>query len=207
MENQFMIKNGLRTLQTWNKIVHSKKLDKKIEIIETEHFSDEIDEFLERLLDDYKFMFIRTSDYLNWKYSSPGNGKYTKLIAKKGKDIVGYIVLRANSYNKDYPIGYIVDLATEPNHNSVASELICRAIEYFDKKGVNIINCLTVDKHPYIKLLKGFGFINSRISVNLYTSQERPACIEALKETDIDPSRILVSWGDHDVLPVGIKHH
>jgi hypothetical protein len=193
MENQFLIKNGIRTLKTWNKITHSKKLDKKIDTTETERFNDEIDGFLERLQDQYKFMFIRTPDYLNWKYSSPGTGKYTKFMAQRGKDIVGYVVLRVNSYNKDYPIGYIVDLVTEPNQKRVASELIYRAIEYFDKKNVNIINFLTVDKHPYIKVLKGFGFINSRISVNLYTSQDRPECIETLEETDIDPSRILVS--------------
>jgi ribosomal protein S18 acetylase RimI-like enzyme len=150
---------------------------------------------------------VRTIEYLNWKYAYPGIGDFRKFIAREKGMILGYMVLRINRYNPNYPVGYIVDLVTEEGRDDVVSELIDRALLYFEEEDVNIVNFLTVKNQPDIKILKSYGFIDSRIIMNLYTSQIKPKSLETLAKTNVPPKKIMARWGDHDVLPVSLSHY
>ena len=126
--------------------------------------------------------------------------------AVKDGGIIGYSVLRINRYLKEYSIGYIVDLITPPDRIGVADALIQDAVNYFDRDGINIVNFQMIKNHTYLSVLKKHGFLDGRVKFNLFY---RPA-----GETDViqgiemsPPSKLLISWGDHDVLPVGMPSY
>jgi hypothetical protein len=207
MENEMVIRLGVTSLSLWNKMTHSKVSSNNIEISEIVSFNLEVDKLLESIMGNFNFMMVRSAEYLNWKYAYPGLGDFRKFVARDKGIIVGYMVLRINLYNPEYPVGYIVDLVTKEGRDDIISELIDRALLYFEEEDVNIVNFLTVKNRPDIKILKSYGFIDSRIMINIYTSQIRPPSLEKFAETKVPPETILARWGDHDVLPVGLSHY
>jgi hypothetical protein len=65
-----------------------------------------------------------------------------------------------------------------------------------------------VKNHPYIDLFKGFGFIDSRVKINMYIPiKERHQAVEVLSSSGMGPETVHVAWGDFDALPVGTEPH
>ena len=206
VQNQALIKPGIQALKAWSKIKGAPKTESNLTVEYIDKFDIKIDSLLEKIIKEHKFMVIRSSTYLNWRYAYPGLGDYIKLVVKEKDRILGYSVLRINNYNQDYPIGYIVDLITEKGREDAVSVLVSKAVEYFESKDVNIVNCQLVKGHPYIKVLERYGFLDSRIKINLFTTNpEQGLSLEGL--SNADPSQIYISWGDHDALPVGLNPH
>lgn len=199
-KNQGIIKPGLKTLKALNRLLNAPEHHEGLEIHQIERFGEDINNFLEEITTGHSFMIIRSANYLNWRYAYPRIGEYRKYIIKERDRIIGYSVLRINRYNPEYPIGYIVELVTENGREDAAASLVAKAVEYFDKNNVNIVNYLTVKDHPTIKALARYGFLNSRVKINLYTTREQAIKLDEL--ANVNPSRIYLSWGDIDALPV-----
>jgi hypothetical protein len=158
-------------------------------------------------MEKHNYIIYRSADYLNWKFCYPDLGNFKKYIVREDDGIVIYSVLRVNRYNSDYPVGYIVDMLAENGREDVLNALAGEAVKYFDEESVNIVNYMTVKGHPHADLLKNYSFLDSRIRVNMYTSQELDAAFVTFSEANVDPSTIYVSWGDQNVLPVSLGHH
>jgi len=114
--------------------------------------------------------------------------------------IIGYSVLRINRYQSDYPVGYIVDLLTLPDRPDAANELVEDAIKYFDSRKINIINYQVVKGHPYERILKRHGFLDSRIKI--YVFYQPLGNFDGMSKLKSTPEKTFISWGDHDILPV-----
>lgn len=99
-----------------------------------------------------------------------------------------------------------MDLLTLPERQDVAENLIMDAVRYFDSQEVNIINCLVPGGHQNISTLRSYGFLNSRIRLQLfcryYVFGEAKAMIESSSE-----NRVHFSYGDIDSLPTGMPRN
>jgi hypothetical protein len=87
--------------------------------------------------------------------------------AEQDGKIVGYSVLSINRQNKDYPSGQIVDLLTLPDKPDIADSLMDEAIKYFLRNGVNVAGALTVAGHPYSKVFRQWGFVETNAKVHV----------------------------------------
>ena len=102
MRTGFHIVNLLNDVRNFFSYPHSKKKD--LQILEISSYDDRIDEFWHEVNDYYRFIIERTKDYLNWRYCDPRGGEYIVKTAEEDGRILGYSVLRINSYQKTYPV-------------------------------------------------------------------------------------------------------
>lgn len=209
VENPWKVRLGFTTLKLVNKI--RKKFTpthdvRDIDIVEIDEFDDRIDDFWAEISDFYNFIVFRNRDFLNWRYCDPRGGEFIVKEAVDKGAILGYVVVYINSFRRDYPIGYIVDLLSLPERFDVTEALVAEAMSYFVDNGVNIVNFQVVEGHPHQKILESNGFLNSRIEINMFYNPINSD--EELMELDRDtPERVHISWGDHDVLPVTIPKY
>jgi hypothetical protein len=205
MKASFIIKALIKIFKAWNRIKKSKlKNDiEKVKVTEVRKFDSSINDFFSKINGDYDLIIHRNSEYLNWRYSDDRAGNHCVYIAT-GKDgsVLGYIVLIFNSYNANYPVGFITEIITLNKRTDVADILVKKAKKFFFDNGVNLINFLIPAKHPYEGLMRRHGFIYSRININLFYQQFRgPELSELLKTNNPE---IFFSWGDLDTFPTQI---
>jgi N-acetylglutamate synthase-like GNAT family acetyltransferase len=207
MKNPFLVKLGANIVRKWNIVTKSVTPSDDLVVEKVERFDHRVEDFLDSVHDDYHYIVVRDLEYLNWSYSYPGLGDYRKLVAKEDERVLGYAVLRANWYNREYPVGYIVDLMTM-KHRKALVHLIDSAIKYFKKNNVNIVNFLTVKGNPFQDILQGFGFLDSRVKINMYipTKEQHPA-EDILYDRQVGAENVHIVWGDYDALPVVTQHY
>ncbi|OGQ04928.1 MAG: hypothetical protein A2026_08940 [Deltaproteobacteria bacterium RBG_19FT_COMBO_46_12] len=168
-------------------------------VVEMTHFDERMEGFWEEIREHYSFIIERSQDYLNWRYGDPRGGDYLVKSAERDGNILGYMVLRVDRYQQDYPVGYMVDLLTLPNRLDVAMALVGDAVNYFDGHGINMIFCLVIKNHPYEVILKRNGFITKRERVPFFYREY--AEVEELRKRETrSPSRIHFAYGDLDVI-------
>ena len=174
-----------------------KKPQSRIEISEVDKFDGQIDIFWSKIKNDYNFITERSSEYLNWRYCDPRGGGYIIKQAKEDDEIIGYIVLRVNNYDKDYPEGYIVDLCTLQGRLYCAETLIAESMRYFKEQKVNVIYYCIVKGHSYLKLFIKYGFLNftNKIHIN-YTPNKIGGDLEVFKNSSSE--KILFQYNDLD---------
>ena len=205
VKNAWLMKLGFNVAKIINNIRNAIErfepddIDKCIH--EIHRFDDRIDVFWKEVSDHHKFIIERNKNYLNWRYCDPRAGDF---VVKQAEDcegrVLGYCVLRINRYLREYPIGYFIDLLTLPDRLDVAYQLVGEAVRYFDRQDINIVNALMVKHHPYEKVLKSFGFLDSRIKLQLFLSPLEK--VDKLKKLETDPTyKIHFSYGDIDSLP------
>jgi len=139
----------------------SYSLDGNIKISDINRFDDRVNKLWDAVSDSYDLTTERTEKYLNWRYCDARGGGYIVKCAHIKDKILGYIVLRINRPEKNYPVGYIVDMLTLPNRPDVGDALLASTVHFFDSRAINIVHLRLVRGHSYAKLLRKFGFINS----------------------------------------------
>jgi len=166
-KNALIKKIGYKIIKMLNKIwIFNRNINRhnnKIYLYEINNFDNNINVFWESISENYNFIVVRTKDYLNWRYCDPRSGKYIikKATDKEGK-ILGYVVLSIlKSQQEDYPIGCIFDLLALQNRLDVIEALVSDAIYYFSSKNINVIEFFFIKRHPYVKVLKRYGFIDT----------------------------------------------
>lgn len=163
------------------------------------HFDERIEGFWEEVKDHYHFTIERNRDYLNWRYCDPRGGDYLVKVAQRDAKILGYMVLRINRRQPDYPIGYIIDLLTLPSRLDVATALVEDAVSYFNGHHINMTFCMVIKNHPCEAILKRNGFITWRERGTLFY-QEYAELEELRGLGESSPSHIHFAYGDLDVI-------
>ena len=172
-----------------------------LDIVRIDGFDDGINEFWDEASGHYNLIVERRREYLNWRYCDHRTGDFVASQAEENGRILGYSVLRINRYRQDYPVGFIVDLLTLPDRLDAADALAADAVQFFDDNDINIVNYQVVKGHPYEWVLKRHGFVDSRIKAYVFFMPlQEDDLIDKVKQ--IPASKVLISWGDHDVLPV-----
>ncbi len=179
------------------KKLQQKRNEQNYKIHDINKFNESFNDFWDEVKDNYDFIFERTVNYLNWRYCDPRGGKYNIKVAEKDGKYLGYVVLRINRYNKDYPEGYIVDLLTSPKRSDVVQSLIEESKRFFNDENINTIHYWIVNGHPYEELFKRAGFFDSRNVPYLILQN-----ISLKKEWDelqkIPAHRLHYQYGDSD---------
>jgi len=163
-------------------------------------FDDHFDELWRKASSQFNLVVVRDKKYLNWRYIDRPGQEYTIFSAQRGKDLVGYIILKSNVEMFDLMLGLIIDMLTsEDNH--VADLLISQAIEYFREQKVDAIGCVMLKHVPYYKALKKAGFI----SIPKLLSHKEFYFMVCLNSTEIlselvkNPANWFLTWGDYDI--------
>ncbi len=202
-KNGFAIKLGLLTLNDLNRIkgtlasFNGNFPSPNFEIREVERFDESHDAFWAEVRDDYNFIVERDSGYLNWRYRDRRGGDYRVKQVVEGGRVAGFIVLRINSYDGDYPEGYIVDLLTLQGRLDVAEALIREADRWFSDMNVNIVHALVIEGHPYESLFDKYGYIGDPARYHLiYRKLNIGEEINDFIESP--PGKIHFVWGDLD---------
>lgn len=202
VEQEWLRKAGFTALKTLNNVM--KKTGKNrldIEINRIHSFGDDIEVFWEEVSPDFSFILERRKDYLNWRYADPRAGEHIIFAAYGEAKTLGYIVLRINRYIEEYPVGFIVDILTRTRETEIAEKLIGAAVDYFEEREINLVNCLMVKGSLYEKALRENGFLDSRLNIHMfYHPHGVEGEMKALSHTRAD--RVHFTWGDHDSLPL-----
>lgn len=206
MDNSLLFKLGWNTLNVLNKITNRVKptiqMGEPFQVKQIERFDESVNQFWNKIKGNYDFIVERRMEYLNWRYCDPRLFGFKVNIAVDDNDMVlGYIIYKINRYNEDYSIGYIVDLITLNNRLDVQYQLIDTAVRYFKENMVNVINYQLVEGSQQQSVFKRHGFLDSRINIHLFYNKYRE--FKGLDDlTQSSPTKIHISWGDHDALPV-----
>lgn len=210
VDNEFVTRIGFSALKMIGEarnIVRSRgTAGHGIQITNVDRFDERIDAFWDDVKEGYDYIVERRFDYLNWRFGDPRAGQFLIRIAMERDKIIGYSVLRINKYNKEYPVGYIVELLAHPDRLDAAELLAADAVRFFDDNSVNIVIYQVVKGHPYEGVLRDRRFFDSMIPLHMfYSPLIDPPPLEKLR--GCKPERIYVSWGDHDVLPVSMPRY
>ena len=138
-----------------------------VTITEVTKFDDRINIFYDKIKSRHYFLVNKTIDYMNWRYCDKRGGNLKVWIAEKNDEIVGYLVLKTNNINADYPEGYIMDFLALNDRNDVADNLVKFAVDYFDDREINVIWAEVIGGHPYERILGKYGLIDTQKKSNL----------------------------------------
>lgn len=194
-------KYGLYILKIPNRFKSMKKVSNKLsydfKITKIDRFDEKIDEFWSQVRPQYKFVVERDRDYLNWRYCDPRGGNYVIKVAEAENKTLGYTVLRINRYDKEYPVGYIVDLLAPPDRPNVVSELAKAAVEFFDNENINEIQVNVLKGSAVESLFHGMGFINNPTKPFMnYSPKYRNDKLDKIYQCDVNNMHFV--YGDHD---------
>jgi hypothetical protein len=142
-------------------------VDESVDIKKVDRFDERLDSLWDKVCDKLLFSMVRNSDIMNWRFADPRGGQYIIRIAEVAGELAGYSVLRINRYNEDYPMGFIVDLFSDPEDKVVKSALVQDAIGFFEKKNVNQIKCLVVDDSLLERVYMSVGFVEYRTNMEI----------------------------------------
>jgi hypothetical protein len=165
-----LLRTGVRGLKTVSKLANlSSKTPqlKDVTFREITRFDDRIDAFYEKIKPHYNFIVERTVDHMNWRYCDKRGGDYKVWIAEKGDEVVGYLVLRVNRIDADYPEGHIMDLLALNDRGDVAENFTKFAVDYFDGLEVNVVHAQIIGGYPYERVLGKYGLLDTMVKPNL----------------------------------------
>jgi len=119
-------------------------------------FDDRIDDFWDRISNQYKIMVVRDKDYLNWRYGTP-DVSYSIFVAEKGREILGYLVLRYFQ-QEDIRVARIFDIAAQSEE--IIHCLVSKAVEYCEQQQADLIYYAMIANKTYLRTLRKNGFFS-----------------------------------------------
>jgi len=159
-------KFGISFMKIANRILYGtinyKKESVSNDIYSIENFDDRFNDFWSKIGDDYDFIIVRDNSYLNWRYMDVRGGKSLVYVYEEKGEIIGFVVLKINRHDPDYPEGYIADIIALPERSDVAERLLAKSVKFFNGNNINAVYCLNIKGHPFEKLLRRAGFVDSR---------------------------------------------
>jgi hypothetical protein len=127
-----------------------------IAVFQTESFDDRIDDLWRRCAAEHPVIGVRDRNYLNWRFCARPDASYTRLVATRGSEIIGYLVYRI-AEQEGARWGYLVDFLVEGNDAAIFDTMLRNAEERMIKEGVKGIVCV-IARPPYREALRRSGF-------------------------------------------------
>jgi len=210
MDSSIIYRTGysvLKKLQTIENMLNPiAESDGRVTLHEVQWFDSRFDELWNNISKNLRFAVSRDSKTLNWKYNDRRNGDHKVVAAEDGDgNILGYVVSYVNRLNRDYPVGFIMDLVSLPEREDILNLLLKSASNYLDQSEVNTSLALSVQGHPYNRVFKYNGFLDSRFPLHLFLfPMDRSRFNEQALE-EIKPYETLFTYGDIDSVPTSFK--
>lgn len=169
-------------------------------ISEIRTFDERFDAFWEKIARHYGLIVKRDRDYLCWRYGDSRGGSFSVFCAEDDEGVVGYVVLRINSMAPDYPVGFVMDLLCLPGRPEVAASLLQKSLSYFDDREVNAVNCLVPRGHPYFKLYRAHGFVDTMERNSVFLNLTGPLEEQMAAVARLPTDRTFYAYGDIDTI-------
>ena len=195
------LRYAVRAAKLFNNVemlgVRSVKANSRIVISNVDQFDERVNLLWGAVKNDYFFITERSSGRLNWRYRDPRGGIYTVKQAVQDDEMLGYIVLRINSWEGRRE-GFIVDILTSQDRYDCFDALISEGVRFFEEADVNVVNYCGVTGHPYVRSLKKIGFFDIRFfTINIYYNKMVDG--EDFSQFEVAlPDRLLFHYGDFD---------
>ena len=101
---------------------------------------------------------VRDSTFLNWRFDCCPGRRYTRHIAERDGQIVGYIVTREQQLGGRTQ-GLIVDFLVHQDDRAAFESLVRKALDKFAAHGVAAVTCpISSSQAVHIRLLRQLGF-------------------------------------------------
>ncbi len=135
---------------------------KDVQFKEISTFDERIDKFYDKIKPHYYFIVGKTLKHMNWRYCDKRGGDFKVWVAEKNDEIIGYLVLRINSLDKDNPVGYIMDVLALNGREDVVDYFVKFSVDYFKARSLNIVRVQIVGGHAYERIFNKYGFLDGR---------------------------------------------
>ena len=145
---------------------------------------------------DYPVMVVRDQRYLNWRFVERPDARYTVLVAARGSELVGYLVLRV-AEQVGMRWGYLVDFLVQHKSAALLALLIDVGIEHLRQQEVAAISC-RVTMSPYRETIRSRGFYPFRWGPQAYFYMRVELADPALQAFR-DERQWFVTMGDGDL--------
>jgi hypothetical protein len=126
------------------------------------NFDNKYDIFWDNIKEDYVFIDVKNTSFLNWRYSDKRGGNYHIYEIAVKNNVLGFMVLQIRD-DSGYKTGYILELLSLKNREDVIINLVIHLKKEMSKLDINVINFKTTSK-KMINLLEQFGFIKIPIT-------------------------------------------
>jgi hypothetical protein len=131
-----------------------------VTITQVTTFDQRFDALWQRVCRDYPVLVVRDQLYLNWRFVCRPDAEYTLLVATRGSELAGYMVLRS-AERDGVSWGYLVDFLVEGRSSSLLVLLVEEAVECLRRERVAAISCLATAL-SYRRTLYRQGFYSWR---------------------------------------------
>lgn len=150
---------GVRALSIGMRLLHRPRAlaAPSWSIRESRAFDERADEFAKRAAEQFDMIQLRDRRFLNWRYFDPRTPNSVVWVAEDGGEMLGYVAYRTEGAD-----GYLMDLLALPGRLDVAHSLASQADRALRQSGVMAASCWIMQRHPYVPVLKAYGFIPSR---------------------------------------------
>ena len=120
-------------------------------------FDDRVDGLWRDASSEFRLVFVRSKESLNYRYADPRAGDYSIAIAEAGDRLLGYVV-----YASWLGTGQIADLLVLLGHDDVLVALLAQALDQLRQTGCASVECWRDIHHPYGSVLDKLGFDHAR---------------------------------------------
>ena len=162
-------------------------------------FDERINDFWERVRNDFPTMVVRNQEYLNWRYANIPDIDYAIYLAEKEDQILGYMVIKCEKW-RGLIFGRIFDLVVPLERQAVAQSLILTATEFLKEAGADLILYRMIGSKAQYKTIRKAGFMRLPLT-NWKTRFIARINKHELSEIVLrDPRFWFVQTGDSDAL-------
>lgn len=158
-----LAKPAYRLLNFWAREHHG-ELAARIGIRSVDAFDERFDALWAKIKGTLPIAVWKDSRYLNWRYISCPDTKYTVLAGDQDGTLVGFVVVKlvdrgseSMPYLGSRKRGYVVDLVCLPNEG-VANSLLAAAEDDLRQRGAEVLFCHVFEHSPLYGLLRNQGF-------------------------------------------------
>jgi hypothetical protein len=166
---------------------------REVTILEVDSFDDRIDALWTRVCHDYPVIAARDRRYLNWRFLARPDVSYRYLVARRGEDIIGYMVFRVGDRD-GMRCGYVIDYLIEDRSREIFSQLLAHAETSMQHEGAKAVICAVAPAHYRPRLLR-HGYLPARSATTPHLNALCHIADPAL-EIFTDLSQWFVTMGD-----------
>lgn len=157
-------------------------------------FDSSLDAFYERVKGSYDFIVERNREFLNWRYGDRRGGEFLIEQAKRGDDLLGYVVLEKRERDR-ISEGYVADLLAEDV--DVAASLLKDGLKTLQDLGVGTFHYRAVKNHPYLGIMRRYGFVAAPRMIDMHVLCQFDEPEEAEPLLQAAPGRLYFNYGDY----------
>lgn len=157
------------------------------------------DTFWESIKTKYQLIFVRNSNYIQWRYLHMPQKKYQLFMALQENVPVGYIVGRITDVN-GMKCGMITDFLVEKGNRKAGLELLNVMLTYFYENSVELAGSLMQKNSEEKSILTSYGFFKCP---RFLEPQPFPIILRTFSENNDnihDFSNWFFTMGDYDAI-------